>query len=104
MPNTPLKLKVDHPVQVILLHSDQLGREVMEKVTASCKTIDRFLKKQDRFFCLYRDMYKQKKLSHDRTEIQFLDERFRLRLIFPSSFRHPHDYICPTVCCANKLS
>ena len=32
MPNAPLKLKVDYPVQVILLHSDQLGGGIMAKV------------------------------------------------------------------------
>ena len=32
MPNAPLRLKVDYPVQVILLHSDQLGGGIMAKV------------------------------------------------------------------------
>ena len=32
--NAPLRLKINHPVQVILLHSNQLGRGIMAKVRA----------------------------------------------------------------------
>ena len=64
-------------------------------LTASCKMIDRFLKKQDRFFFVYTVTCKQKKSSHDQTEIQFLNKRFHLWLIFPLSSCYPHDYVQP---------
>ena len=53
-----------------------LQEEGWSVMTASCKTIDWFLKKTGQVFFVYTVTCKQKKLSHDRTEIELSDERF----------------------------